>query len=234
MGYRIQPEFSPDRPRNQYYGFRYYIPELGRWLNRDPIEEEGGENLYAFIYNNTMRYIDILGLSSFSILSEHCTRQQATDAGSTIAATRTASEGNVREYCGTICKRNSPSDGQKAFFVYGLKRGYTKEELQDYADSKNKKLGPRGNRDRKRITSKGGCNPRIGCPDGATVVGYYHSQPGGLEFSPSDKDLVEEGDDYTLGLGATPDGDPDNIQTKTYPKPDPNNHSPSNCSTCGN
>ena len=30
-----------------YYGYRYYSPTLMRWLNRDPIEEEGGMNLYA-------------------------------------------------------------------------------------------------------------------------------------------------------------------------------------------
>jgi len=25
-----------------YYGYRYYDPETGRWLNRDPIEERAG------------------------------------------------------------------------------------------------------------------------------------------------------------------------------------------------
>ena len=29
------------------YQLRSYSPTLGRWLNRDPIEEEGGENLYG-------------------------------------------------------------------------------------------------------------------------------------------------------------------------------------------
>ena len=30
-----------------YYGFRYYSPSLGRFLNRDPLGEEGGQNLTA-------------------------------------------------------------------------------------------------------------------------------------------------------------------------------------------
>ena len=34
-----------------YYGFRYYNPETGRWLSRDPIAEKGGFNLYGFILN---------------------------------------------------------------------------------------------------------------------------------------------------------------------------------------
>ena len=45
------------------YKRRFYRPDLGRWLNRDPIEEEGGENLYAFCANNPILYYDILGMS---------------------------------------------------------------------------------------------------------------------------------------------------------------------------
>jgi len=44
-----------------YYGFRYYIPETGRWLSRDPIEERGGLNLYAFVGNIPISSIDLLG-----------------------------------------------------------------------------------------------------------------------------------------------------------------------------
>ena len=46
------------------YGFRYYNPETGRWLNRDPIEEEGGEHLYAFVLNNSLNSFDPYGLNS--------------------------------------------------------------------------------------------------------------------------------------------------------------------------
>lgn len=35
-----------------YYGYRFYSPELMRWLNRDPIEEQGGVNLYAMCRNH--------------------------------------------------------------------------------------------------------------------------------------------------------------------------------------
>ena len=46
-----------------FYGLRYYKPELGRWINRDPIEERGGLNLYVFIQNRGMNAIDLFGLS---------------------------------------------------------------------------------------------------------------------------------------------------------------------------
>ncbi len=34
-----------------YYNYRHYSPSLGRFLSRDPIEEQGGLNLYAFVKN---------------------------------------------------------------------------------------------------------------------------------------------------------------------------------------
>jgi len=43
----------------------YYQAEQGRWLNRDPIEEQGGVNLYAFAGNAPVSYVDILGLDQY-------------------------------------------------------------------------------------------------------------------------------------------------------------------------
>ena len=43
------------------YGFRYYSPYLGRWLSKDPIEEEGGNNLYQYVGNNPVGFTDIDG-----------------------------------------------------------------------------------------------------------------------------------------------------------------------------
>ena len=45
----------------RFYGFRYYDPETGRWPNRDPIEEQGGYNLYAFVGNDGVNFWDLLG-----------------------------------------------------------------------------------------------------------------------------------------------------------------------------
>ncbi len=44
-----------------YWGERYYWPELGRWLNRDPIEEAGGVNLYGYVGNGPVNAADALG-----------------------------------------------------------------------------------------------------------------------------------------------------------------------------
>ena len=47
-----------------YYGYRFYNPILMRWLNRDPLEEEGGVNLYAACKNNLVISSDVIGLWS--------------------------------------------------------------------------------------------------------------------------------------------------------------------------
>ncbi|HOX60210.1 MAG TPA: RHS repeat-associated core domain-containing protein, partial [Verrucomicrobiota bacterium] len=45
-----------------YYGYRYYDPSMGTWLSRDPIEEQGGVNLFGFVANNPIDNYDLLGL----------------------------------------------------------------------------------------------------------------------------------------------------------------------------
>jgi RHS repeat-associated protein len=47
------------------YGFRFYDPTLQRWLNRDPIFEAGGINLYGFVFNRPLNGIDPWGLDEF-------------------------------------------------------------------------------------------------------------------------------------------------------------------------
>jgi RHS repeat-associated protein len=47
-----------------YYGYRYYNPGTGRWLNRDPIEERGGLNVIGFVSGNAVSFVDVLGLQN--------------------------------------------------------------------------------------------------------------------------------------------------------------------------
>lgn len=49
-----------------YYGRRFYSPVLRRWSNRDPIGEEGGNNLYCFCGNNSVLYHDVHGCAYFA------------------------------------------------------------------------------------------------------------------------------------------------------------------------
>jgi uncharacterized protein RhaS with RHS repeats len=49
-----------------YYGFRFYDPNLQRWLNRDPLAERGGINLYTMVGNNPITQIDAEGREIFT------------------------------------------------------------------------------------------------------------------------------------------------------------------------
>lgn len=48
--------------------FRAYDAELGRWISRDPIGEEGGINLYGYVGNNPINAIDPLGLVNLYLM----------------------------------------------------------------------------------------------------------------------------------------------------------------------
>ena len=39
---------------------RDYSPQLGRWINRDPLAEFGGQNLYQYAANEPLGIIDYL------------------------------------------------------------------------------------------------------------------------------------------------------------------------------
>jgi RHS repeat-associated protein len=58
----FQGQFRDSETGWSNYGYRFYVPELGRWVNRDPIGERGGRNNYLMAGNNATGKLDILGL----------------------------------------------------------------------------------------------------------------------------------------------------------------------------
>ena len=78
-----------------YYGYRFYSSSLGRWINRDPIEEKGFEllrsiqsgratwqdplremrdpNRYAFVVNQPISLVDYLGLCNYGMVRSFTT-----------------------------------------------------------------------------------------------------------------------------------------------------------------
>ena len=52
------------------YGRRFYVTALCRWLTRDPIEEEGGVNLYGFCGNGPAYKVDYRGMFEMTLISD--------------------------------------------------------------------------------------------------------------------------------------------------------------------
>jgi len=67
FSFRYSTKYYDSETGLYYYGYRFYSPELMRWITRDPIGEEGGVNLYVFCINKAVAFYDILGLTTPSI-----------------------------------------------------------------------------------------------------------------------------------------------------------------------
>jgi RHS repeat-associated protein len=64
--FRFSTKYGDDESDFLFFGYRYYNPSIGRWLNRDSIEESGGLHLYLFVDNRPQTRIDLLGHGSLS------------------------------------------------------------------------------------------------------------------------------------------------------------------------
>ena len=64
--FRFSCEYMDDELGLIYYNYRHLNPRDGRWISRDPIMEQGGWNLYSYIYNSPTISNDIIGLYTVS------------------------------------------------------------------------------------------------------------------------------------------------------------------------
>ncbi|WP_438483189.1 RHS repeat-associated core domain-containing protein [Oleiharenicola lentus] len=60
--FRFSSKYWDNESGLSYYGYRYYNPSLGRFINQDPVGESGGANLYGFVGNNAINQTDYLGM----------------------------------------------------------------------------------------------------------------------------------------------------------------------------
>ena len=60
------PKTHTPGSRVKNLGYRYFQPETGRWLSRDPIGEVGGRNLYSLGGNRPVDRVDAFGLWPWS------------------------------------------------------------------------------------------------------------------------------------------------------------------------
>jgi RHS repeat-associated protein len=128
--------------------YRWYVPDLDRWLNQDPIQEEGGINLYDYAGNDPIDWVDPYGLYSLDELG------QIAGAGAIGALQGLASVGDGLSPFGTPLAdlgAYDPNDpdfalGAAAGMLAGLDDGATEAKLagKGLKYCKAPKLGPSG------------------------------------------------------------------------------------------
>ena len=85
--FRFSSKFVDLESGLTYFGYRFYSPSMGRFINQDPISESGGLNLYGFCSNNSVNSWDYLGMyvfaprSGWNLFEEAGNTGQATGGG---------------------------------------------------------------------------------------------------------------------------------------------------------
>ena len=98
------------RSRTAVSGYRFYNPSSGRWLNRDPIGERGGTNLYNYVNNDPLNSIDPLGLLVTAVLDTKASTLTVTDDDTKKSVTVQAfTGGHVNPDCSIL----SPGTGNE-------------------------------------------------------------------------------------------------------------------------
>jgi RHS repeat-associated protein len=59
--------YSSDLANIMLIGSRWYSPNLKRWISRDPIKYKGGYNLYGYVEENPIKYVDPMGHDAVAI-----------------------------------------------------------------------------------------------------------------------------------------------------------------------
>jgi RHS repeat-associated protein len=88
--FRFSTKYQDDESDLLYYGRRFYKPSTGTWPNRDPMEEEGGINLYGFVCNNPINCFDPFGFKDYKLGTADPTITPDAGAGTWNSETATA------------------------------------------------------------------------------------------------------------------------------------------------
>jgi RHS repeat-associated protein len=175
------PEIADFSGCVSYYAYRYYDQVTGRWPARDPIEEEGGINLYGFVYNNPNDWIDYLGwnpLAPQSEIDNHGyrrsmeARNKTRDSHNEVGGDRRYYR---REYCGIICCKGGET---KSTNPHGGTRPTWKRDKSGMQQTGQSTCDPFFDVDKQKAVT---CEGEFG--SGWMLVAGYHSHTKSEVFS---------------------------------------------------
>ena len=92
--HRFSTKYCDMEAELYYYDYRFYSSSLMRWLNRDPIDEQGGMNLYGFCANNPMSRYDAQGQSWLTCFGD-CVEEWRLDWSKVFTAMNIAASANA-------------------------------------------------------------------------------------------------------------------------------------------
>ena len=113
LNVRFPGQYYDQETGLHYNYFRYYDPEIGRYLTADPIGQKAGPNLFTYVGNNPLYWIDPYGLYECSC--------RATGPSGHAPDTGQNYDGSGRKWCQYTCTRkdtnetktvNGPGSGQ--------------------------------------------------------------------------------------------------------------------------
>ena len=67
--FRLQNQYADRETGLHYNFFRYYEPNVGRFVNQDPIKYLGGTNFYTYAFS-IVNWVDFLGLNPFRVFAK--------------------------------------------------------------------------------------------------------------------------------------------------------------------
>ena len=92
--HRFSTKYCDMETELYYYDYRFYSSSLMRWLNRDPIDEQGGMNLYGFCANSPMSRYDSQGQSWLTCFGD-CVEEWRLDWSKVFTAMNIAASANA-------------------------------------------------------------------------------------------------------------------------------------------
>jgi RHS repeat-associated protein len=196
----FQGQFRDSETGWYNYGYRFYVPLLGRWINRDPIAEAGGVNFYGFAFNSSLNLVDQYGLDSIALMTLRNPKRGSD--GRVIKPFQNMGAPLLREYCGLICKFCDHSRGSPRRVIRETTPhpGTWPVLRPDGVDIPT--CDPYTNEDTKESVS---CEKAFGA--GAIEIGTYHSHPSNSPFSKDDKGFARVRGKGNPIFKGTPDGE---------------------------
>ena len=106
------------------YQHRFYNSAHGCWFNRDPIGEDGGDNLYVFCLNNPAQYFDVQGTVAQVLIPLGAAAAKAA-AEAAIAAAAAAAAAIAAELLKKSCPTCRPCDPPVGTIMYEIHVGHS-------------------------------------------------------------------------------------------------------------